>query len=318
MDSRRRVGWRLVLLLFLIGPLLALVFPALPVRGAEFVLFQLRIPRLLGGILVGGTLGLSGAVTQAVFHNPLATPSTTGSIAGATLGALMALVFGAGGTVLGFSVLVLAAFAGALLTSGIVTAAAINGRARTEDVLLVGIAVTLAASAVATAIQDMGKDSAVVVAARWSLGYLGQVGYARIALAAPLLLVSWVLSLSLIRPLQTLALGEETAHARGVHVVAVRTLSLGAAALGVAIAVAWCGPIGFIGLIVPQLVRLAFGGAIRSLLPLSLAAGAGLLVLCDALGRLVVPGRELPVGVVTALVGAPALAGLVASRRPGP
>jgi iron complex transport system permease protein len=316
MSEPRRV-WlaRLALGSLLLGPIIALCLPPISGDAAEFVVLELRLPRLLAGLLVGGTLGLSGAATQAMFSNPLATPSTTGTLAGATLGALFALVVAPASTFWGFPLVLVCAFVGALLASLVVAAAAFGSRRRTEDVLLVGIAVTLATTALATGIEDLADSRAIVAASRWSLGNLAQIGYARLSWLAPPLIVVWGLILLQVRPLQNLVLGDEAAHARGVEVGRVRATLLALVALGVALAVAWCGPIAFVGLVVPQLVRLGIGGAQRIVLPGSLVAGAGLLVLCDALGRVIVPGRELSVGVVTAMVGAPAMAWLAMRRN---
>lgn len=281
----------------------------------DFVLFQLRLPRLLVGALVGATLGISGAAFQAVFNNPLATPSTVGTTAGATLGALLALALDVGGGVLGVSMLTAASFTGALVTTLLVSGLAASGRLSKNDVLLAGIAVTLAASALATGIQFASDARALVAAAQWSLGQLPQVGYRGVWLIGPFTAVTLLGLLALGRPLQNLAQGEDLAQAQGVNVAKLRFGVLLLASLGVAACVAWCGPIAFVGLIVPHLVRLLVGPRLRSLLPLSFIGGASFLVLCDTLARLVFPGRELPVGVITAALGAPALVVLVARSR---
>jgi ABC-type Fe3+-siderophore transport system permease subunit len=306
---------RMVLVVICLGPLLGLLGPQSHGPADAFVFWQLRVPRVIAGLLVGGTLGLAGAVTQALFRNPLATPSTTGALAGATVGALVALVFGAGATALGLSAVALAAFAGAMLTSSLVLLASANGQIRTQDILLIGIAVTLAATSAATIVEDLADTPALVAASRWSLGHLSQVGFAQTRVVAPIFVLCWAVQLTQIRSLQTLVLGEDVAHARGVSVRRVRFVSLGASSLSVAAAVAWCGPIAFVGLIVPALVRLALGANQRVVLPGSLIAGAAFLSLCDALGRLVTTHHEIPVGVVTAALGAPALVLLVTLRN---
>jgi iron complex transport system permease protein len=314
--TSKRTIWiaRLGLALLLLGPLLSLAVPSLPESAPSFVLFQLRVPRLLAGLLVGGTLGLSGAATQAVFANPLSTPSTTGTLAGATLGALLAMVLFPSLSLGGFSLIVICSFVFALGASLVVALLALGPARRTQDLLLIGIAVTLATTALSTGLEDIADARALVAAARWSLGSLAQVGYDRVLLAGALLLPLWIGILLQVRALQSLVLGDELAHTRGVAVARVRfrVLTLVAAAIG--LVVAWCGPIAFVGLVVPHLIRLAIGASQRIVLPGSLIAGAGLLVFCDALGKLVVPGRELSVGVITALVGAPALALLVWRR----
>jgi iron complex transport system permease protein len=208
-----------------------------------------------------------------------------------------------------------AAFAGALLASLLVGLVAASGRARVADVLLAGIAVTVATGALSMGLQYVSDSRALVAAARWSLGQLPQVGYDGVVVLLPIVLPVWLGLLALSRALQTYSFGEELAHARGVNVPRLRVLVLGLGSLAVAGAVAWCGPIAFVGLLVPHLVRLAVGSSLSRLLPLSLVAGAGFLVACDAVARSLVPGRELPVGVVTATLGAPGLVLLLLRAR---
>jgi iron complex transport system permease protein len=268
-----------------------------------FIIWQLRLPRVLVGALVGATLALVGAVFQALFQNPLATSDTVGTTAGATVGALAALAFDSSRTVQGLPLVTVCAFAGALAASFLVASFASTQRAHSSDVLLAGIAVTLATSAFASGIQYVSDSRALFAATQWSLGQLPQV-----ALSSTCLLL-------LTRHLQAFALGEELAHSQGVNVPRLRLLALGLGSLGVAACVAWCGPIAFVGLIVPHLVRLLLGPGYRMLLPMSLLVGAAFLVSCDLFARLIVEGRELPVGIVTAALGAPALVVLVARRR---
>ncbi len=313
-DNRSRWWLRAAVALLWLGPVLGLLGPENAPEARSFVLWQLRVPRVIAGLLVGGSLGLAGAVTQALFRNPLATPSTTGTLAGATLGALLALVCGASANSFGMSAVAVCAFAGAMLASLLVVSAAASGRLHTQDLLLIGIAVTLAATSAATVVEDIADTPALVAVSRWSLGHLSQVGYDRIRLAGPVLALCWAIQLALTRALQTFVLGEDVAHSRGLNVRWVRIASLGACSLAVAVSVAWCGPIAFIGLIVPALVRLAYGANQRVVLPGSLATGAGLLSLCDALGRLISTRHEVPVGVVTAALGAPTLVVLISLR----
>ncbi len=304
-----------LLLVALLCVLAIFIGPDLGGERGDFVVWQLRLPRMLAGVLVGGTLGLVGAAFQALFQNDLATPSTVGTSAGATLGALMALVFGVplGASLLGVTTLF--AFVGALGASAAVMLVAVRGHARMSDVLLAGIAVTLASSALSQGVQAVADMRALFAATQWSLGQLPQLGYRGVELLAPFVFVSALLVLSQTRPLQALSLGEELAHAQGVRVARVRVIVLGGGALGVAASVAWCGPIAFVGLIVPHLVRRTTGPQLRTLLPLSGVVGAGFLVACDTLARVLWFERELPVGVITAVVGAPALFWLVLRRR---
>ena len=307
-------------ILVLLGSLAVLVLApwlGAPLEGDEsqFVLWQLRIPRVLMGAMVGATLGLSGAVYQTLFQNPLATPSTVGTTAGAALGALAALVLGGPGLVGSLPGIAVAAFSGALLVTLLVAAVAASGRARIHDVLLVGIALSLGAGALSTGLQLQADMAATFQAVRWSLGNLSQVGYEGSMILAPFVLLCGAVLLSQMRALEAMVGGEARAHAQGVSVSRVRTLGLGAGALGVGACVAWCGPISFVGLIVPHLVRISLGASRRTLLPMSAILGAAFLVLADGLGRVALPGRELPAGVVTAAIGAPLLLWLVLRQR---
>lgn len=287
-----------------------------PVRpeAMAFVLGELRVPRVLVGALVGACLGGVGAGYQALFGNGLATPSTTGTTAGAALGALFAFVVLPASLVASSWTVVACAFAGALIVSGPAAVLAARGAVRIESVLLAGIAATLASSALTTGLQVRADLTATFRAVRWSLGSLEQVGYAGVWALAATTALSLSLVLGRTRALQSLAFGEATAHAQGVDVVAVRRDVLIGGAFGVAASVAWCGPIAFVGLVVPHLVRLTLGPSRRVGLPLSAVAGAGFLVLCDTVARTAFTTVVIPVGVITAGIGAPLLMGLVLRR----
>jgi iron complex transport system permease protein len=287
--------------------------PPLHAEHGDFVLHQLRIPRVLLGVIVGAMLGLTGAVYQAVFDNPLATPSTVGTTAGASLGALSVLVLLPGSSSL--PMVSIAAFVGALVVTFTIAAIAASGRARINDVLLAGIAISLAAGAITTGLQFQADIAATFEAVRWSLGQLTQVGYSGVELLAPVAVVCVAVLLSQTRALESMIGGEERAHAQGVNVRRTRTIALATGALGVGACVAWCGPIAFVGLIVPHLVRLGIGATRRILFPMSALVGAAFLVLCDGIARVMMPNHDLPVGVVTAMLGAPLLVWLVTRRR---
>ena len=292
----------------------AWVGPSLAGERGDLILMELRLPRALAGALVGAVLSAAGAVVQILLQNPLATPSTIGTTAGATLGVLAALVIGSGTTLFGFPLLPAAAFIGALTVTLVIAAVAARNRARTEDVLLAGIALTLATSAVSSALRRGGDQITSLSALRWSLGSLTMVGIDRIAMLAPFVLITLLGLVWLIRPLEVLVSGTERARTRGVEVPRIRTLGLGFASLGVAACVATCGPIAFVGLICPHIVRRVAGAAPRILVPGSILLGAAFLPLCDSIGRVLMAQREIPVGVVTAAIGAPVLFFLVTRR----
>jgi ABC-type Fe3+-siderophore transport system permease subunit len=298
-----------------LGPALDGVFQS--GSPGHLIFWKLRIPRVLMGLLVGSILGLSGAVYQTLFANPLATPSTIGTTAGAVLGALVAIVLFGGVSSSGLPLLGLASFVGALSVTLLVATIAAQRSAHTSDVLLAGIAITLASSALATGLQFQADMAATFQAVRWSLGSLAQFGYHETLVLLPFALITLCVLLSQTRALTAMTSGEDLAHTQGVDVIKTRTLCLGVGALGVGATVALCGPITFVGLIVPHIVRLSLGASQRILLPMSALTGGTLLCLCDGLARVVLPGRELPVGVLTAALGAPMLFFLIVRRRDG-
>lgn len=308
------------LLLFIVVSTLLIVGapwagPALDGPSARFILSDLRIPRVALAALAGGALAAAGAAFQVLLQNPLASPSTIGTTAGAGLGALLLLVcFPALATP---TALVFAAFVGALAVSAAITAAAVSHRLRAGDLILAGVALTVASGAVATGLQLRADAAATVAAVRWSLGSVATVGSGKPVALAPvaLLSIAWLSRHG--RALQTLAAGPERAETQGLHLVRIRTELLAAGSLAVAGAVAFAGPISFVCLIVPHLVRLTVRPPIRLLVPLAALGGAAFLVAADAGARLALPDRELPVGVVTAALGAPALILLLWRARSG-
>jgi len=294
-----------------VAPLLG---PPATGEPAAFVLWQLRVPRLLVAMMVGGTLSLVGASFQIIFANPLASESTVGTISGAALGALLAFLSGVTIGPSGLPIVVLGAFIGALAVTLALAALAAHGRARTSDILLAGIALSLAASAVSSVLQAMATSNASL-AEKWSLGQLAQIGYRGVLLLLPFTTLVVGVLLLRARAFATLVAGEDQAHSQGVDVRSLRAVTLGAGALGVGACVAWCGPIPFVGLIVPHAVRLLFPSRQRFFLPLSAIGGATFLAMCDTAARVVFPGREIPVGAVTSILGAPTLIWLVLRRR---
>ncbi|MFY1828128.1 FecCD family ABC transporter permease [Myxococcus fulvus] len=309
---------RLVVMLLLCGLVVVaapFIGPPMPPDARDFILWQLRIPRTLMALLVGGTLSLVGAVYQSLFANPLAAPSTVGTTAGATLGALVAIVLGARSALWGLPLITASAFAGALGVSLLVAAIAAGRGVRMNDLVLAGIAFSMAAGAISTGVQFSADSAELLAATRWTMGHLPQVGYQGIVALVPIAAVSVVGLLSLTRALEVFISGEEHAESQGVNVRVVRMASIGLGALGVAGCVAWCGPIAFVELIVPHIVRRVLGVSRRVLLPCSVIVGASFLALCDAASRVILPGREPPVGLVTAALGTPLLVYLVARKQ---
>lgn len=275
---------------------------------------DLRLPRALLGLLVGGALALSGAALQALLGNPLADPYLLGVSGGAACGTLLAVVLGAGaGGLIGSFALPLASLAGALgavLLVGL--GASVRGRLDRGRLLLSGVVVNALASAVLLFLLSFGDASETRGFVFWMLGSLaGATGDSVLSLAAYALLGLAIL-LPLARAFDALTLGEETAFTLGVPVEKAKRVAYGAASLLAAAAVAHAGIIGFVGLLVPHLVRRLVRGH-RALLLGSFVAGGTLLVLSDLLARTVFSPNEVAIGAVTALLGAPAF--LVLLRR---
>jgi iron complex transport system permease protein len=266
------------------------------------ILWELRVPRVALGGLVGAVLASSGAAYQGVFRNPLADPYLLGVAAGAGFGATV--VIAAGGSS-GKLVLPAAAFLGAVAAVAVTYGAGGAGRRRTSATLiLAGVAVASFFTALQTFVQQRSADTVREVFS-WILGRLATAGWSEVLLLLPYMVVSTAALLASRRLLDVLAVGEDEAGSLGVRTDRVRLGVVAAATLGTAAAVAVSGLIAFVGIIVPHAVRLLFGSSYRSIVPLSLAAGAGFLILADLLARTVVAPGEVPIGVITAFVGAP-------------
>jgi ABC-type Fe3+-siderophore transport system permease subunit len=280
----------------------------------SFVFLELRLPRLLIGLWVGAVLGASGAAFQSLFQNPLATPSTLGTTAGASLFALLALVVPAK-LLPSVPVVTLFSFTGALITTFFVAGVALRRGSRLEEVLLAGVAISLAAGAISQALHLVLDAHQLFAAVQWSLGQLPQVGYDRVLwLSLPSAATLGVLFLRR-RAIALSALGDDYATSLGVDTRRIRLEVLVVTCLGLGATVALTGPILFVGLIVPHVLRRALHPSPSALLPLSALGGAAFLVASDFVGRELISGREIPVGVVTAGIGAPLLFYLVVTPR---
>ena len=270
------------------------------------ILWELRIPRVVLGALVGGTLAIAGAAYQGVFRNPLADPYLLGAAAGAGLGATVVIAYGP--ELEGWPVdpLPLAAFAGALVgVAGAYVLGRSGGRGRSSATLiLAGVAIASFLTAVQTYLQQRESDTLREVYA-WVLGQLGTVGWDEVLLIIPYVAIGGVTILLHRRLLDVLSVGDDESDTLGIRASRVRILVVAAASLATAAAVAVSGLIGFVGIIVPHTVRLLGGVSYRLVLPLSLFLGAGFLVLADLLARTLMSPAEVPIGVVTAFFGAP-------------
>jgi len=279
------------------------------------ILWQLRLPRVVLGGLVGAMLAMAGAAYQGVFRNPLADPYLLGAAAGAGLGATLAIAYGPDTSGWPVELLPIAAFAGAV--AGVVGAYALgrSGGARTATALILsGVAVAAFLTAIQTYVQQRQSETLREVYG-WILGRLTTAGWHEVLLVVPYALVSTTVILLHRRLLDVLAVGDDEASSLGLRAARVRLVVVAAATLATAAAVAVSGLIGFVGIIVPHTVRLLAGSSHRLLVPLSLVAGAAFLILADLVARTVTAPAELPIGVVTAFVGAPFFALVLRSAR---
>jgi len=312
-----------------IGLVLCLLIPALavmtgqngffwPATATELdrVLLQIRIGRVAAALVVGAALSCAGAVLQAVLRNPLADPYVLGVSSGGAVGATLAITLGlASHTVLA---LPLTAFAAAIITLTVVfRLASRHGDTSVHGLILSGVVVSSMLSSVLMVILSFSRNDRLHGILWWMLGNL-QINDMRVlAGCAGCCAVACVAALALARDLNALTLGTEMAHNLGVRTRLVVCCALGTATLAAAAAVALAGLIGFVGLIVPHAVRHVTGSDHRRLLPAAALAGGAFLVVCDTVARSLMPGQEIPVGVITALTGGPFFLILLRRRREG-
>ncbi len=279
--------------------------PPQTVTQAAVIILTLRLPRTALVLLTGAALGGSGAAYQGLFRNPLADPYLIGVASGAGLGAVLAMSIKWPYSFWGLLAIPAAAFAGALGTVFLVYFLARLGKTvPTTNLILAGVAFSSFATAL-TSFLMLRSTGELRRAIAWLLGGASQAGWEPVLAILPFLLFGLGGLLMAGHALNLLQFGDDQAQQMGLPVTRARTLILLAASLATAAAVAFSGIIGFIGLIVPHVMRLWFGADYRRLLPLSLIGGAAALLLADVLARAVMAPQELPVGIVTALVGAP-------------
>ncbi len=286
--------------------------------GASLVIGHIRLPRVLLAALMGAILAMSGAATQGLFRNPLADPSLIGVTAGASLGAALFIVLG-GGLLQGYTGLTLVsagAFAGGALAVLLVYRLASNETGTSvATMLLAGIAVTALAGALGSLLEFSADNAMLRRISLWKMGGLDGASY-------PRLLVSGVVGAALFAALpryagdlNALLLGESEARHLGIDVERTKVAMIAWVAVGVGTSVAMVGTIAFVGLVVPHIVRMLIGPDHRYLLPAAALAGALMLVVADTLARIVIAPTELPVGVITALVGVPFFISLLRQRH---
>jgi iron complex transport system permease protein len=306
-DALREVGSHL--------PLLHIKSSLPPAQAA--IVWELRLPRVVLALLVGGMLALCGGSYQGAFRNPLADPYLLGVAAGAGFGATLAIVAGLHSGGGGSSDLIpLAAFAGALAAVAITYAVGATGERRrsSASLLLAGVAITSLLTAMQTFVQQRETDTIREVYS-WILGRLTTAGWHDVVLVLPYAAVSSVVLLAHRRSLDVLSVGDDEASTLGLHTTRVRTTIVVAASLGTAAAVSVSGLIGFVGIIVPHTIRLLGGASYRVILPLSLLLGGAFLVATDIVARTALAPAEVPIGVITAFFGAPFFVLVLRTRK---
>ena len=279
----------------------------------EATLQVVRFPRIVMALAVGAALAVAGALMQAVFGNPLAEPGVVGVSAGAALGASTAIVFGisAGG-----GGVALLAFVGGLLATLLVYAVArAGGRTEVVTLLLTGIAINAFAQAGLAFVLFLADTASREQIVFWQLGSLAGSLWSEVVIVLPVLVIGTILAVMMSHRLDLLSLGERNARHLGVDVEQLRILAIILVALLTGVAVAFAGIIAFVGLVVPHIVRMALGPAHRGLLIASAVGGGALLAIADLLTRTLVVGADLPIGMLTALVGGPFFFGLLYQQR---
>ena len=336
-DAQPSIRWRLtvtwltfgslMILTLLIAPLIgptSITFSSVIDRSLPFVenvdaqiFFIARLPRALTGALVGASLAAAGVVFQALLRNPLATPYTLGISAGSSLGAMLVITFGAPVLASVIPALPLASFLGSLMAAGIVYALATlrHRDLSTMVLLLAGVTINSFFSSVIMFVQYLNDFTQTFQTVRWLMGNLDVSGYQPILAALPFTLIAFIGFAWLPKSLNLLTLGVDSAASRGVDVLRTQRLAFLTASLATAAAVSLSGPIGFIGIVIPHLVRLLVGADHRIVMPASACLGASFLVACDVVARTVMAPLELPVGIITALIGGPFFLWLLVRRQ---
>jgi iron complex transport system permease protein len=278
------------------------------------VLWTIRLPRVVLAITIGAALGISGASLQGIFRNPLADPGLIGVSSGAALGAVISIVWGV--SFAGIWTTPLVAFGAAIVMSGAVFAISNrHGRVDVVSLILSGLAMNALAGAAIGFATSVATASQLRDITFWQLGSVGGASWTLVAASFPFIVLALVVLPTMARRLDILALGEREARHLGVSVFSTQIIVIGFAALAAAASVAVAGVLGFVGLVVPHLIRLINGPSHRVLLPASAIAGAAVLTAADLVARTAAAPREIPLGVMTALLGAPLFLWLIRSTR---
>ncbi len=278
--------------------------------GAEdldaIIFWEIRVPRVLLAMLAGMGLSLGGVVFQAIFRNPLATPFTLGVAGGASLGVTLSLFLGISFTVLGISGLSLAAMIGAITSITLVYGISrTTGNSSPHSMLLGGVAISFFFSSLILLFQYLGDISNTFRIIHWLMGDLSRASYDTVFQALPFILSGIIITASLHRELNLLTLNDDLAASYGLRVEPMRRVLFFAVSLMITGIITVCGPIGFVGIMAPHICRLIIGTNHRHLIPASILFGGTFLVICDTIARTLATTAEVPVGIITALLGGP-------------
>lgn len=299
----------------LISPFLGLNSSTNP-EIQQHILTQLRIPRILFAFIAGAGLAVCGMVFQAMFRNPLATPFTLGVASGASLGAALYVVLGFSFSIMSIDGSTFSAFIGSLITiSFVYSISRLRSGFSSETLLLTGVAISFFFSSLILFTQYMSNISDSFQILRWLMGSLTTVGYRDVLQLLPFVSVCIGVILWLGRELNLLMAGDDIALSRGLAVQKTRYLLFFVTSLCVGAIVALCGPIGFIGMMVPHMCRLLIGSDHSWLTPATLLFGGCFLIICDTIARLIIAPAEIPVGVITTLIGGPFFLWLLIKSR---
>jgi len=272
---------------------------------ASIIFFNLRLPRAILALAVGGALSVSGASLQGMFKNPMADSYVVGVSSGAALGATLAMTLGFALPFISFGAITVFAFLGGIIAMFTVyNLARIGGKVSTFSLILAGIAITSLASALIYCMMIIFRDKMESIIL-WTMGSFSSTGWTEVSVGVPVMVISSALCWMYARDLNIMLQGDESARHLGVNTAVVRRNLLILASIASASAVSVSGIIGFVGLVIPHMVRILSGPDHRTLIPLSFLCGGVFLLLADTLARNVIVGQEIPVGVITALVGVP-------------
>ncbi len=279
------------------------------------ILFHARLPRILFAALAGAALSAAGVAFQALLRNPLATPYTLGVSSGAACGAVLGMLIGFHQTIIGIPAIQISGILGALLTIWLVYWLGKKTGGHTHTLLLSGVTLSFFFAAIIMFLQYLADFTQSYRIVHWLMGNLDIAGYETVFRTAPGVIISILLLWSRSSEYNLLSAGEVSAQSRGVNIKLNQQITYIAASLAVALIVCITGPIGFVGLIVPHTLRQISGSDHRILMPASTLCGAGFLVLCDTLARTLFAPAELPVGVLTSILGGPFFLYILLARK---